>query len=149
MTRPGSAYQVLVYREDDAWLGEVPTVAGTHTWAKNLPGLERNVREAIALALDLPAGAEGSVDLTWVYRTGDQSLDVAATDVRAARADLAEREAQVGARTGALTRALVGRGYSVRDVARLVGIAPQRASQIAPRAASVGPAVPHSGSAPR
>jgi hypothetical protein len=60
-----SAYEVIVTREGDAWLADGPAVAGTHTWAKNLPGLDRNVREAIALAEDLPEGAEDGLDLAY------------------------------------------------------------------------------------
>lgn len=43
-------YGVIVTREDDAWLADASDVAGTRTRAKNLPSLDHNVREAIALA---------------------------------------------------------------------------------------------------
>jgi hypothetical protein len=128
-------YKVIVTREEDAWLADVPALTGTHTWAKNLPTLDRNVREAIALAEDLPEGAEESLRLTWTYLTGDPTLDAEAAEVRAARIELAERETRVAIRTIALIQDLSARGYSVRDTARLVGVAPQRVSQIAPRAA--------------
>jgi predicted RNase H-like HicB family nuclease len=51
-------YPVVVTREGDAWLADVPDLPGAHTWAKNLPGLDRSVREVIALVEDLPEGAE-------------------------------------------------------------------------------------------
>ena len=141
-------YQVIVTREDDAWLADVPALEGTHTWAKNLPTLDRNVREAIALAENLPNGAEEGLWLTFEYQTGDPLLDVEAAEVRAARLELAERETRVAIRTTALIQELTGRGYSVRDTARLAGVAPQRVSQVAPRAARHVPSGPRNPTAP-
>ena len=128
-----SVYRVLVTREGQAWLADVPDLAGTHTWARTLPRLDRDVREAIALAEDLPEGAEASLELVFDYRTGDPDLDIGTAEVRGARVQLAQHEAQVTTRTADLIRILTDKGYSVRDTARLLGIAPQRVSQIAPR----------------
>lgn len=63
------AYRVVVNREDGRWLADVPDVPGTHTWAKNLVGLDASVREAIALAEDLPEGAEPELELSYEYHT--------------------------------------------------------------------------------
>ena len=64
-----TTYRVVVTREDTAWLASGPEVQGAHTWARSLPGLERYVREAIALALDLPAGAEKTIQLDLEFAT--------------------------------------------------------------------------------
>ncbi|BCJ65119.1 type II toxin-antitoxin system HicB family antitoxin [Polymorphospora rubra] len=65
------AYRVIVTREDDAWLADVPDLPGTQTFARNLPSLDANVREAIALTEDLPEGAEVDLAISYEYRTGD------------------------------------------------------------------------------
>ena len=56
-------YRVVVTREGDAWLADVPDVPGAHTWARNLLGLDGAVREVIALVEDLPDGAEPNLRL--------------------------------------------------------------------------------------
>jgi hypothetical protein len=128
-----SAYEVIVTREGDAWMADVPAVSGTHTWAKNLPGLDRNVREAIALAEDLPEGAEDGLDLSYDYRTGDPDLDAATAAVRAERARLGQAEHALSQRTAQLADRIVHQqGLSVRDAAILLRISPQRISQVAP-----------------
>lgn len=128
-----STYEVIVTREGDAWLADVPAVAGTHTWAKNLPGLDSSVREAIALAEDLPRGAESALELVYDYRTGDPTLDATTAAVRADRSELSAAERFLAERTARLADELVhGRGMSVRDAAALLRVSPQRISQIAP-----------------
>jgi predicted RNase H-like HicB family nuclease len=69
-----TTYRVAVTREDDQWLADVPDVPGTHTWGRTLVGLGRSVREAVALALALPEGAEAALSLTWDIDTGDEEL---------------------------------------------------------------------------
>jgi DNA-directed RNA polymerase specialized sigma subunit len=128
-----SRYDVIVSRAGDAWLADVPAVAGTHAWAKNLPGLDRNVREAIALAEDLPDGAEAGLELVYEYRTGDPYIDDQTAAVRAERARLGQAERALTERTAHLAEDLVyTRGMSVRDAAALLQISPQRISQVAP-----------------
>lgn len=61
-------YEVVVSQEGGQWLVEVPALPGTRTWADTRGELDAAVREAIALTLDLPAGAEP--DLQLVYTEG-------------------------------------------------------------------------------
>ena len=49
-----AAYRVVVTREDDHWLADVPELQGAHTYARNLPTLDQAVREVIVLADDMP-----------------------------------------------------------------------------------------------
>lgn len=128
-----TTYRVIVTREDDAWLADVPDVAGTHTWARNLPRLDHDVREAIALAEDLPEGAEAGLELVYEYRTGDADMDKAATELRAERVRVDEAERRLADRTAAAAVALVRKGMSVRDAAVLLKVSPQRISQVASR----------------
>ncbi len=126
-------YRVVVTREGESWLADVPQVAGTHTWAKNLPSLDRSIREAIALAEDLPDGAEGGLALDYRYSTGHADWDAQAAELRAERERVSRAGRQLAERTADLAARLVGGGLSVRDVAALLGVSPQRVSQVAPR----------------
>jgi hypothetical protein len=129
-----TTYHVTVTRDGQSWLADVPELAGTHTWARNLPALDKAVREAIALTEDLPEGAEPGLTVEYTYRTGDPSLDAAAAEVRAERNRLAEAERALVTRTQALAEQIVThRGLSVRDAAELLNVSPQRISQVVPR----------------
>lgn len=64
-------YKVSVTREDDAWVADVPDLQGVRTWARDLPTLDRSVREAVALAEDLPDGAEAGLRLDYRYDIGN------------------------------------------------------------------------------
>jgi hypothetical protein len=118
-------------REGTSWLADAPEVPGAHTWAKNLPGLDRAIREAIALALDLPDDAEAGMSLTWVYHLGDPAIEEVTSQLRAERQRLQEAEAALTSRTASIAQQLVEH-LSVRDVACLLAITPQRVSQVAP-----------------
>jgi predicted RNase H-like HicB family nuclease len=126
-----TTYHVVVMREDESWLADVPQLAGVHTFARTLPGLDREIREAIALAEDLPEGAEPGLSLSYEVHTGDTELDGAAADLRIDRRRLAEQERDLAARTAELVILLRDRRMPVRDVAALLGISAQRVSQIA------------------
>jgi hypothetical protein len=128
-----TTYHVIATREGDSWLADVSDVDGVHTWAKNLPGLDRNVREAIALADDLEDGAEAGLDLDYEYHTGSDELDYATASLRAARRHLARETNDLEHATVETARVLAGEcGLSVRDVAGLLDISPQRVSQLVP-----------------
>jgi len=126
-------YYVVVTREDDAWLADVPDLPGTHTWAKNLPGLDRAVREAIALVEDLPDGAEPGLSLIYRYDIGDPELNAVTAHLRAERERIQREERQLSEQTAAVAAQLTDRSMSVRDAAALLAVSPQRISQVAPR----------------
>jgi hypothetical protein len=88
---------------------------GAHTYARSLPSLDQAVREVVVLAADLPDEAMPELVLDYDYHTGDPELDATALEVRRLR-----RQAD--------------RGLSVRDVAALLGISPQRVSQLTAKA---------------
>jgi len=62
-------YTARCVREGNNWLAEVEELPGAHTWARNLKDLERNVREAIVLAADLPEDQIDSFLLQLVWGT--------------------------------------------------------------------------------
>ncbi|MDN5859715.1 MAG: hypothetical protein L0H84_13940 [Pseudonocardia sp.] len=125
-----AAYQVVVTREDGRWLADVPELDGAHTFARSLAGLDRNVREVIVLAADLPDAAMAGLVLDYQLRTGDPAVDDAATAVRALRAQADDLAATASRCTAEAARGLVARGLSVRDTAVALGISPQRVSQL-------------------
>jgi len=124
------SYRVVVSREGSAWLADVPDLAGAHTYAGNLVSLDRAVREAIALVEDLPDGAEPGLSLDWDFTAVDDPTITTAVRLAQQRRDIeAERHVLVE-QTRALAESFVGRGWSVRDIASLLGVSPGRVSQL-------------------
>ena len=128
MSRP--TFRVVVTREDGQWLADVPGLSGAHTYARSLPSLDQAVREVVVLAADLPDEAMPELVLDYDYHTGDPDLDATALEVRRLRRQADDLAATAAARTSQVAAQLVTRGLSVRDVAALLGISPQRVSQL-------------------
>jgi DNA-binding NarL/FixJ family response regulator len=127
-------YRVIITREDGHWLAEVPSLQGAHTYVRSLPTLDQAVREVVVLAADLPDEAMPDLALEFEYHTGDATLDATTREVRQLRRQADEIAAAAAARTSEAAAELVARGMSVRDVAALLGISPQRVSQLTARA---------------
>jgi hypothetical protein len=130
----GSAFRVVVTRQDGQWLADVPELQGAHTYARSLPSLDQAVREVVVLAADLPDQAMPELVLDYDYHTGDPELDATALEVRRLRRQADDLAAAATARTGQVAAQLVARGLSVRDVGALLGISPQRVSQLTAKA---------------
>ena len=128
----GDTYRVVVTREDGHWLADVPSLEGAH--ARSLPTLDQAVREVVVLAADLPDEAMPSLVLDYEYHTGDARLDATAREVRQLRREADELAAATATRTSRAAAELVAWGLSVRDVAALLGISPQRVSQLTAQA---------------
>ena len=124
-------YEVVVTREDDTWLANVPALEGSATFAHSLDKLREYVREVIVLGADLPDDAQP--EFTFRLDLDDPDLQ-GAVEVAERRRQLAAAEDALREQTTATIHALRGAGHSVRDVAALVGITPGRVSQIAPEA---------------
>lgn len=82
-----NSYRVVVTHEQGWWLADVPELAGTHTAVESRDELEPAVREAIALALDLPEGpeAEQSFALLWDGEYLNRPAKKSAIDAEVAR----------------------------------------------------------------
>lgn len=130
----GDTYRVIITREDGHWLADVPSLQGAHTYARSLPTLDQAVREVVVLAANLPDEAMPDLVLEFEYHTGDASLDATTREIRLLRRQADEMAAAAAARTSEAAAELVARGMSVRDVAALLGISPQRVSQLTARA---------------
>jgi DNA-binding CsgD family transcriptional regulator len=128
------SYRVVVTREHSHWLADVPDLQGAHTYARNLPALDQAVREVIVLAADLPDEAMPELVIDYDYHTGDPELDTTAVEVRRLRRQAYELAATAAAQTEQAAIRLVARGLSVRDAAALLGISPQRVSQLTSQA---------------
>jgi hypothetical protein len=128
------SYRVVVTREDGHWLADVPELQGAHTYARNLPTLDQSVREVIVLAADRPDEDMPELVIDYDYHTGDSELDSTAAEVRHLRQQVDDLAATATARTGQAAAKLVASGLSVRDTATLLGISPQRVSQLTAKA---------------
>jgi predicted RNase H-like HicB family nuclease len=125
-------YRVVVTRDETNWLAEVPEVPGVQTFARALAPLDGEVREAVAIALDLSPTAERGLVLDYEYHLGDAEIDARTARLRAERVRHAAAERELVEQTGAAARDLVARGLSVRDAAVLLAVTPQRIHQLAP-----------------
>ncbi len=124
-----NTYTVVVTREDDQWLADVPNVPGAHTFARSLPGLIRAVREVIVL-MDDEANLPEDARVPLALEFPDNALLAEANELARERRDLAEREARNQRATADEAAKLTTAGYSVRDAAEVLGISPGRVSQL-------------------
>lgn len=124
-----TSYKVVVTREGDNWLADVPQVEGTHTFARTLAKLDVAVREAIALALDLPEEAEKELALDYEVHTGDAERDQEFARIREGRTKVLAVKQALDARTSQLARE-ASPGISSRDLGWLLGLSPQRVNQL-------------------
>ena len=122
-----SVYEVVVTREGDSWLADVPAVRGAHTFARSLAGLTRSVREVLILMADLDDDA--APELTFTYQVSDEAVKEAVAVGRERRKTRELEEALI-AHTSAAAARLTREGYSVRDAAALLNLTPGRVSQL-------------------
>lgn len=123
-----TTYTVRAGREGAAWTATVPELAGVQTWGRGLRHLEESVREAIALAQDLPDDAK--FDMCWVFETGDSDINRQASELRDRRQEVTQASQELATETAALVRRLHELGFSVRDAATIAGISRARAGQL-------------------
>jgi predicted RNase H-like HicB family nuclease len=118
-----NTYTAIARRSGDWWAITVPELKGVHTQVKRLDRAAIVAREAIALFLDVPISSI-SVNL----RPDVPPVVTAALRARE-KADEAEDSAAAATRLAA--RRLIADGMTVREVAQLLKLSPQRISQIA------------------
>lgn len=126
-----TTYHVVVTREGDHWLADVPSVPGAHTFSRTLSRLDAEVREVIAVVLDLSRSEEAELTLDYEYHTGDDEADEEASRLRVRRAELDLANADLARQTEEVARKLT-QLVPVRDAAVLLRVSPGRISQIAP-----------------
>jgi predicted RNase H-like HicB family nuclease len=119
------SYTAVCRRAGSWWAVSVPEFKGVHTQARRLDQVAAMTRDAIALMLDVDPG---SVEVT--VRPELPGVVALALESRSAarKADEAAEQA-----TATAVRSLIDDGYTVRDAGTLLGLSPQRISQIAAR----------------
>ena len=71
MTDPQRTFRVVAWPEGAQWLADVPELPGAQTFAIEREDLDRNVRNVIALVLDLPGGTESDLRLHYEWWPSD------------------------------------------------------------------------------
>lgn len=124
-----TTYHAVCRRSGGWWAISVPELKGVHTQARRLDQAAAMAREAIALALDADPG---TIDVE--VRPEVPALTAIALAARNTARDALDSAERA---TATAVRALLDDGYTVRDAGALLGLSPQRISQI--RAASAAP----------
>lgn len=117
-----NTYTAVCTRSGDWWAISVPELKGVHTQARRLEQVEAMARDAIALMLDTEP------DSFAVTIEPEVPAEVAEAVTARDAAKAAEEKAELATRRAA--GVLLAKGFTVRDVGRMLGLSPQRISQI-------------------
>jgi predicted RNase H-like HicB family nuclease len=117
-----TTYTAVAARSGDWWAISVPELKGVHSQARRLDQVEANAREAIALFLEVPANSFK----VQVKPVVPEEVERALAEREAAR----EADRRAEAATWNAVKFLLRRGFTVRDTGRMLGLSPQRISQI-------------------
>lgn len=115
-------YTASCVRSGNWWAVTVPEIKGVFTQARRLDQVEAMARDAIALMLEVDPA---SFDIEVRPDVPDEVLRA-----RQARGALRQAERSAEEATRSAAEDLLQKGYTVRDVGALLGISPQRVSQI-------------------
>jgi predicted RNase H-like HicB family nuclease len=126
MVEKVNTYTAVCRRSGNWWAVSIRELKGVHTQARRLDQVADMALDAIALMLD--------VDPAEVQVTVEPEVPAPVTDALAARRAAREAEHAAEAATATAVRQLLDNGYTIRDAGRLLGLSPQRISQIAPKA---------------
>ena len=112
-------------RSGDWWAVTFDGPTGTfHTQARRLDQVDEMVRDI----LDMEGITDTEIDVIPVVSPEDQA---AVTDARTAAAEAARTADEASARSRAAVARLRAEGLTVRDIGTLLGVSPQRISQLA------------------
>jgi predicted RNase H-like HicB family nuclease len=121
-----NTYTAVCRRSGNWWAISIRELKGVHTQARRLDQVADMARDAIALMLEVdPSGVEVTVE---------PEVPAPVADALAARRAAREAEHAAEQATATAVKQLLDEGYTIRDAGRLLGLSPQRISQIAPRA---------------
>jgi hypothetical protein len=129
--RAVASYTAVAERSGSWWAVRVREQPGVFTQAKRLDQVESMVRDALAgfLAVD-----PGSFDIE-VVEVLPEAVVEEARRARQARETAGRAQADADAAMRRAVARLVRSGLTVRDVGRVLGISPQRVSQLTPTGA--------------
>ena len=117
--------EAVARRSGDWWAVEVEAVPGLFTQAKRLDQVEAMVQDAARML-----GA-GEVDVTVRIELSDEAKSEV-LEAKEAAARAAESQAESAAMVRQVARHLRESGFTVRDVAKVLEVSPQRISQLVP-----------------
>lgn len=125
-----NTYAVTYKRDDnDTWFVNAVDVQGAHSYGRTIERARANIREAIAVVLDVEPD---DFEIVEGMRLDDLALDEAFADARKARvnSEIAAAKAQLTTADALELFEKSDETYSVRDLAALLGISHQRVQQI-------------------
>ncbi len=109
------------------WAIEVDVAGGIHTQARRLDQVAEVVADAVALVQDVPAE---DVTVTILPRLPEEDEKLI-SEAKSAAADAAAAATRASALSRQAAARLRAEGLPVRDVGGLLGVSPQRVSQLA------------------
>ena len=117
-----TTYTATCARTGSWWAITVAELPGVFSQARRLDQVEAMARDAIASFLDVvPKSFEVRVE---------PEVPAEVTVARVARAKMVEAEESAEKATVEAAKTLLSQGYTVRDAGKLLGISPQRVSQL-------------------
>lgn len=124
------SYSVTFERGRDGWWTVYATdesVKGALSQGRTIERAEVNIKEAIALVLDLEEGAEADIELVPTFITGDQVFDERTAEALAIKSDLSRLHAR---RDYLIAMTATEGNVSTRDLGRIYGLSAGRISQV-------------------
>lgn len=112
-------------RSGSWWAIEVPEIPGVFTQARRLDQVASIVREAVALLTDTEAA-----DIVVTVVAIVPEMDDLVRDARAAKAAAETAQVEASEKLRFVAKRLVGHDLTVRDAGELLGLSPQRISQL-------------------
>lgn len=122
-------YKVEVVRDGRWWMIHVPEIDGL-TQARRIDEIEDMARSLIAISTDTPLSEIG-VHVVSVTVSGIGDIADTAQRIERLRRQAEELEVQAADAAKQYARDLTREGVPVRDTASLLGVSPQRISQLA------------------
>jgi predicted RNase H-like HicB family nuclease len=126
-------FRVVFIKEGSDWTVVAPDVHPAHSWGPNLKSATEHIKEAIALVLDLPEGAERHIVLDADYQLAGENVAEPSVFRRARDARRKLKDAQQEADEALRDAVQEGRKHSLsmRDIATMTDVSYQRVAQIA------------------
>jgi predicted RNase H-like HicB family nuclease len=121
-----TTYTVKASRSGGWWALSVPEVPGVHTQARKMSGAADMAREAIALVMDVDPL---SFDIQLEFEL-DERIRNLVDESRALTREAEATRDEAAARSRAAVRAMLDDGLTQREAAVVMGVSPQRLSQL-------------------